>query len=170
MRWPWSKPPTVMAQCGHETLLRKTISVNGREAEVDLMPPAGQNPEYCIDCLMGMSIQCAWCSKLIMAGSPITLWGLQDGREAPEHAVAYTGPENYTAYVGCMHCADSVMDRSGFWMAGDNGKGQVVRVASVAQAVSILMEPVVVSDVRDFNEAIRLTNRVAERMEKIAPG
>ncbi len=100
--------------------------------------PLSENgkPDYCLECIGNMTIQCAWCENLIAIGSPITLYTPAEGYEVPGHAVPYT--ENSSkAFVGCLgwNCADTGGDRAGFWLPDDDGKGKVHRVPTAIETL-----------------------------------
>ncbi len=86
----------------HTSIMKMPLSKNG-------------NPDYCLDCIARMTIQCAWCRTPITIGSPITLYTPKDSR-VPKHAVAYT-KDNSKTLVGCTHQSCTLLpdDMSGYW-------------------------------------------------------
>lgn len=135
--------------CGHQT--KKTGQVKYRdESHVVAMPFSGNgNPDYCLDCVSKMSISCAWCEKFIHVDDPVTLVSPEKSFTVPEYAVRYDKDES--CIVGCLrwNCADSGVDRQGFWMP----PGKVARVPS---PIEILMsggnedKAVIVGDYSDL--------------------
>ena len=132
--------------CGHQTKKTGEVRANGARYILSLPLWKNGNPDYCIDCIANMSIKCAWCSHPIRVGDPITLYSpgprmdfisseepsevqrvrAQDDFVVPDHAVVYC--DDPLMLVGCLRwdCADSGMDRQGFWFA----PGKVHRVLS----------------------------------------
>ncbi|NTW30199.1 MAG: hypothetical protein HGA33_02895 [Candidatus Moranbacteria bacterium] len=108
-----------------------------------------------------MAIRCAWCGKPIFIGDPVTLYSPNEGFEIPEYAVRYS--EDPLRLVGCLRwdCADSGIDRSGFWMP----PGEVMRVMSPIEQVLATGTAAIVSDVNDMSEAIETTTRFAKNKE-----
>jgi hypothetical protein len=91
------------------------------------MPLTGNgNPDYCLKCIAGMSIKCAWCENSIHIGDPVTLYIPEPTYVAPEYAVRFH--EDPRCLVGCLgwNCASTGADRQGFWMP----PGRVKRIPS----------------------------------------
>ncbi|MEI6627472.1 MAG: hypothetical protein WCL61_02660 [bacterium] len=106
------------------------------------------NPNYCLDCIAKMAIRCAWCGEAISIGSPVTLYTPKEDYKIPEYATRYQN--NAKSLVGCLrwNCADSGMDRQGFWMP----PGKVKRVPSpLEMALASGDQVVIVSDLSDPN-------------------
>lgn len=140
-----------LARCGYETRLVDTVKIFDEMFEVETKLRDGQ-PDYCLDCLVKMSIQCAWCGGLIYPGDPITLYRASPSvldETRPDYAVAYLDGEQL-CYVGCLGllCAESGADRAGFWVA----PGKVKRVASPLELAVASREMVIVSDLSDQDE------------------
>jgi hypothetical protein len=110
--------------CGHRTKRTGKLTSHG-ESHVMKMPLAENDaPDYCLECIGKMSIQCAWCCSSIHINDPITLYGVKDGEVIPDHAVRFQGDP--TKFVGCLgwDCAESGGHRAGFWVP----PGEVLRV------------------------------------------
>ena len=87
--------------CGHKTKL-KGSTTDGNDTMIMTMPLAANgNPDYCLDCIGNMSIQCAWCGGPIVIGSPITLYIPKDPSKVPTYATPYKRG-NHMAFVGCL--------------------------------------------------------------------
>ncbi|MFA6493061.1 MAG: hypothetical protein WCV58_02920, partial [Patescibacteria group bacterium] len=126
-----------------------TVEVYGCPTKVSLEPNNGQ-PDYCIECLLKITIRCTWCGEPIFPDSPITLYSASDKTfEPPKHAVYYWDGKR-RCFVGCMrfNCAESGADRAGFWVP----PGVVKRVASPLELALSSGSTVVVSDLSDQNE------------------
>ena len=111
--------------------------------------------EYCSDCLVKMSIRCAWCGKSILVGSPITLnTPIRKNFKVPDYAVVYK--ENPLQLVGCLRweCADTGLDRAGFWVV----PGKVHRVVSPLEMLMATEDVVIVNDLADPDQAIPYPN------------
>ncbi|NTW88760.1 MAG: hypothetical protein HGB26_06475, partial [Desulfobulbaceae bacterium] len=117
------------------------------------LPFENNHTPYCHACIKKMAIRCAWCGKPIFIGDPVTLYSPSKGFEIPEYAVRYS--EDPLRLVGCLRwdCADSGIDRSGFWMP----PGEVMRVMSPIEQVLATGTAAIVSDVNDMREAIETT-------------
>lgn len=108
----------VATKCGHRTYLTGGVMVLGDAPSFEV-PLINGAPEYCIACVAGMSIHCAWCSKPIHVGDPVTLYVHRKDMPLGKQAVAYQEDrdDHYRRYVGCLrsNCADTSADRAGFW-------------------------------------------------------
>lgn len=123
-------------KCGHKTK-KKGFMKDGDHTTIMTMPLAESgSPDYCLDCIGKMTIQCAWCDNRISIGSPITLYTSKKPDEMPDHAVPYTEGGS-GAFVGCLgwECADTGGDRAGFWLPGEDGKGRVERVPTAIETL-----------------------------------
>jgi hypothetical protein len=149
--------------CGHETRSAGTIHVFGKaeQMKMPLNKDTG-SPDFCLDCIGEMSIRCAWCNSTITIGDPITLYTpTEKDFEVPSHAVRFQ--EKPLQLVGCLRrgCADSGIDRSGFWYPTDKEgyekNGSVGEVYRVTSPLEMMLQGdgkgnpqgVVVSDLRD---------------------
>lgn len=116
-RWVQGKRYTA-SKCGHDTYLVGGAMVLG-ETPCFKLPLVNGAPEYCIGCIAGMAVRCAWCSRPIHVGDLVTLYVRQEGMPLGKQPVAYREDENnpYRRYVGCLRssCADTSADRAGFW-------------------------------------------------------
>lgn len=115
--------------CKHSTKLKGRILSKEADFVMEMPLSVDGNPDYCLECIGKMSIQCAWCGNPIHIGNSVTLHLPRDGEtyEAPLHAVQYPTDGKY--FVGCLRwdCSDGGgIDRAGFWMP----PGQVNRVPS----------------------------------------
>lgn len=115
--------------CKHHTQKKGRVQALGDRFTMNMPLSDNGKPDYCLECISRMSIQCAWCSNSINIGDPVTLHLPRDGEvyEAPLYAVRY--PTNGKHFVGCLRwdCSDGGgIDRVGFWMP----PGQVNRVPS----------------------------------------
>ena len=144
-------------KCGHLTALKGYIVVFGEKVLISLKPKEGK-VDYCLECIGKMAIRCAWCGRSIMVGEPITLYTPTNPNfKIPEYAVVYQ--EEPLQLVGCLRwdCADSGIERAGFWVA----PGRVLRVLSPAEKLLAAVEkgeeePVVkVDNLFDINEALK---------------
>ncbi|MDO8486468.1 MAG: hypothetical protein Q7S77_02120 [Candidatus Staskawiczbacteria bacterium] len=108
--------------------------------------------EYCADCLVKMSIRCAWCGKSIKIGDPVTLnTPTKKSFQIPSYAVRY-GETYPIRLIGCLRwdCADSGADRAGFWVT----PGKVYRVLSPMEMVMATGGCVIINDLTNPNQAI----------------
>lgn len=131
MFWNLFKKRFFAEKCFHQTVKKGRVYAFGKSGIIEM--PVNENGavDYCLDCLGKMTIRCAWCNELIFIGEPITLYTpLDDEFKIPNHAVIYQ--QDPLQLVGCLRfdCADSGIDRAGFWVPGDHGKGRVDRIAS----------------------------------------
>ena len=135
--------------CGHTAKLFTRVKVLEEGAYLTLKPGF----DYCPDCLSKMAIRCAWCGRSIVAGEPITLYSPSDKNSViPAWAVVYS--KKPLRLVGCMRfdCADSGIDRSGFWVE----PGKVYRVASPMEQCLAANDVVICNDLRDISQATPL--------------
>lgn len=120
--------------CGHKTKLKGEVNAFGSTTTTEMDFPDG--PEYCLDCLGKMAIQCAWCGKAIFIGDPITLKVPNESFEVPEFAVKYR--EDPLVLVGCLRgsCTSTIAERAGFWVPAlaDQGQGHVQPTGSIFAA------------------------------------
>jgi len=125
---PFSKTCTATT-CGHKTKARGFM--NDDDYTSVITTPLAENgiPDYCINCIGNMSINCAWCGNLITIGDPITLYLPQETYQIPNYAVPYTRSDTKNALIGCLkwRCPKNPNDRAGFWVLGENGQGTVRR-------------------------------------------
>lgn len=147
-------------KCGHKTK-RKGFMNYGEHTAIMTMPLAENgNPDYCLDCIGNMTIQCAWCDNRITIGSPVTLYIPKDSYKVPDYAVPYTEGGS-KALVGCLRweCAETGGDRAGFWMPGEDGKGRVQRVPTAFEMLMGNPEAsmVLVQNTHDITEAVNPT-------------
>jgi len=114
--------------CGHQTKKKGMMKLPDGEKNIMSMPLANNgNPDYCLDCIGRMTIQCAWCNNRIAIGDPVTLYMPKKDFAVPEHAVHYS-EDGHDFLVGCLgwNCAESGADLGGRWMP----PGVVQRVPS----------------------------------------
>ncbi|NTW14626.1 MAG: hypothetical protein HGA31_06425 [Candidatus Moranbacteria bacterium] len=151
----------ITADCGHKTWLKGRVHAHD-EFCVTRIPITDGHTPYCHACLEKMAIRCAWCGKPIFVGDPITLYSPKKGFEIPDYAIRYS--EDPLTLVGCLRwdCAESGMDRSGFWMP----PGQVVRVMNAYEQIMATGTAVVVNDLGDFKEAVETTRKHAPPEEQ----
>jgi hypothetical protein len=140
--------------CGHVAKRKTKISI-GHEWGVYVLD---QKREHCPNCFMNAMAYCAWCSRYILPGSPITLYTPRDPNKLPPHARVYKRTPKLMV-VGClrMDCAQGGMDRMGFWVM----PGKVKRVASPTEVLLAQMEkgdfrPLIVHDLADEAEAVAI--------------
>lgn len=141
----------VASKCGHTTALKGTVSAFGQSTITKIRRDQNGSTPYCLECLGGMAIRCAWCGNPIFIGDPITLYAPVSeesyekrlkgqteffrvdylGMKLPKGSVVY-GEKPYSL-VGCLRwkCADTGADRAGFWLPGSDGKGTVHRIKTV---------------------------------------
>ena len=151
----------IMADCGHKTWLKARVRAYGESCKTRLPFETNNHTPYCHACIEKMAIRCAWCGKPIFIGDPVTLYSPNKGFEIPEYAVRYS--EDPLRLVGCLRwdCADSGIDRSGFWIP----PGEVMWVMSPIEQVLATGTAAIVSDVNDMREAIETTTRFAKNKE-----
>lgn len=136
--------------CGHEIKMSGTVIVFGKETSFVLNNP---NSTYCMECYAKMAIRCAWCGGTIMVGDPITLYTpIKQDFQIPDYAIVYE--KDPLQLVGCLgwECADSGMDRSGFWIE----PGEVQRVASPMEMLLATDDVIICSDLSDISKAVRM--------------
>jgi len=121
----------VASACGHKTWVNGRVTAFGQTIKT-VMPLKNGRPEYCLDCIGGMAIQCAWCTLPIFIGDAVTLYSPREiGYEIPSFAVVYS--EEPMRLVGCLRwdCMQTGADRAGFWLPDATGKGHVERVPTI---------------------------------------
>jgi hypothetical protein len=143
--------------CSHETNKSGRISSLGRISLMKMPLSENGNPDYCLECIGKMAIECAWCKEPISIGDPVTLYiaNEENASELSEHAVRYA--EDPQCVVGCLrwNCGQSGIDRQGFWMP----PGQVERIPS---PLEMMMTPgnegkaVIIGDLSDPNDKGKL--------------
>ncbi|MGH7238695.1 MAG: hypothetical protein ACREHG_01380 [Candidatus Saccharimonadales bacterium] len=118
--------------CGHKTKLFERVKICG---QMGFYRIAGKNPDYCCSCLTNMARRCPVCGNMILVGNPIRLVQILEGFILPDCAVwrdpTLRDPE-ISWFVACLECADTVAERSGFWVP----PGRVRRVKSLFQLAS----------------------------------
>lgn len=127
----------IAKECGHGTKRAIEVSAFGYTRKGIFKK---DDLQYCSDCLVNMTIKCAWCGKPIFVGDPVTLYTpMKEDFIVPKHAVIYK--KDPLQLVGCLRwdCADTGVDRSGFWVP----PGKVQRVLS---PIEILMGRVAEGD------------------------
>ena len=134
--------------CGHTTKLFALTYVELLKEK--LFTSLAKNPKYCPDCRAKMTIRCAWCGKPILVGGAITLYTpSRKDFVVPDYALVYR--KNPLQLVGCLRwsCADSGIDRAGFWVE----PGEVYRVLSPMELCIQTDAPIIVNDITDINQA-----------------
>jgi len=112
--------------CNHQTKREGWITSDSGSYGMRMPLSDNGSPDYCLECIGKMEIKCAWCENPIRIGDPVTLYIPREPNNVPKHAVKYH--DDSKCVVGCLrwNCADSGMDRQGFWTP----PGQVLRVPS----------------------------------------
>ena len=130
----------IVAGCGHKTKFKDKVTAFGETIITSINPRSGK-VDYCHECLGKMAIQCAWCAKAIFVGDSITLYSPKDTTEikVPDYAVIFD--EKLLQLVGCgrSSCASTGADYAGFWIPGENGKGEVNRTPTMIEQSLISM-------------------------------
>lgn len=111
-----------------------------------------ERPDYCLECIGKMTIQCAWCDGPIYIGSPITLYTPKEGFVIPEHAIRHN-ENSREKLVGCMRrgCGEMVA-MCGYWMP----PGEVARVPSPIELCLTTGKAVLVGDTDDYPGSVSL--------------
>ena len=142
-------------KCGHQTHRTGKVSAFGQSIKTKMPINEDGTVDYCLDCLAKMVIRCGWCGEPIFIGNPITLYTPPEDFEIPYYAVIYN--EDPLQIVGCLgwDCAQSGADRAGFWVPGEDGKGQVERVRTPFEILLGEKAPsmVIIQDTGDVVEA-----------------
>jgi hypothetical protein len=143
--------PRVLANCGHLTLEKGEVSAFGDTVTTAMPRNAEGGFDYCLGCLAGMTITCAWCGEPIFIGDPVTLYGSVSGEGLLGDATPYS--EDPKFFVGCLrwNCAQTGADRAGFWLPSNTGKGYVKRTRSLFE-MALQSDVVVVNDLSDSTE------------------
>ena len=142
-------------KCGHHTKRTGEVRAFGKKTLMQMSLNKNSTVDYCLDCISKMTIQCAWCDLPILIGDSITLYTPISGFKVPDHAVIYK--KKLLQLVGCLrrNCADTGADQAGFWMPGENGRGQVVRVPTAFELLlSALGSALIVGNVHDIGETM----------------
>ena len=142
-------------KCGHRTTNSGDVTAFEQTIQVK-MPVVDKDVEYCLECISGMTIQCAWCKLPIFIADPVTLYTPSKATfKKPDHAVVYR--KHPLQLVGCLRwdCAQTGGDRSGFWLPGEDGHGAVTKVMSPIEQVMATGKSVFVSDIADARRVNR---------------
>ncbi len=148
--------------CGHNAKRKTILTIHGKSGVYTL----GKEHDYCPQCWAKAAIKCTWCSNTITPGDAITLYTPRDKEfKIPEHAVVYKRTP-HLQLVGCLgwDCADSGMDRSGFWVM----PGKVQRAASPMEMMMYgnpNNEVMIVNDLSNPNEAVLIPDEIAKSGE-----
>lgn len=137
--------------CGHKTKQKGEVSAYGSTTDT-VMPLNDGTVDYCLECIAGMAIQCAWCGRTIFIGDPVTLFTPKDPEfVAPEHAVVFK--EQPLQLIGCLRssCCDTVADRAGVWVPDEGGNGHVQLLQSI-YSMATGSEGVIIGDITNPNE------------------
>lgn len=128
---PWFRKRMTASVCGHKTFVKGSVTAFGQTTRT-VMPLKDGRPEYCLDCITDMAVQCAWCTLPIFIGDAVTLYSPREIEyEVPSFAVVYS--EVPPRLVGCLRwdCAQTGADRAGVWLPNSIGKGHVKRMPTV---------------------------------------
>lgn len=111
----------IASMCGHTTKLVETLHAFEEKAVVELPQNNRQLPMFCGSCVSKRSIRCAWCSRPIFVGDPVTLHRAPDDFEVPIESRVFS--HDPRRLVGCMHpdCIEISDPMSAFWRVGDDG-------------------------------------------------
>lgn len=101
-------------KCGHSTKMRGRVVGFDGDSFLAELPVVDDTTTYCHDCLGKMTIRCAWCSRSIFVGKPITLSVQPLAAQMPAYA-RYLNLDEGRAYIGCAACAKPEDNRTGFW-------------------------------------------------------
>jgi hypothetical protein len=140
----------IASKCGHETRLKGEVTAFGQTITTEM--GFGGKPEYCLECLGSMAIKCAWCEKPIFIGDPVTAkLPLDPEFKLPEGAVAIS--DHPLQVIGCLgsDCTDTIAERAGFWVPGEDGKGHLERTRSIFEQA--MHGSAVVQDIGSMAEA-----------------
>ncbi len=144
----------VSKKCGHSFKWKKKFKFTVFGEEVSFSTPKDEIPGYCPECFSKMIIKCAWCGKLILPGSPITLYTPGDPAfVVPKHTHVFS--KDPLQLVGCLYqdCAECGGDRAGFWVV----PGEVWRVPRPEELFLLgYTGSVFVKDLADMKEANEL--------------
>ena len=148
------KKSYLATRCQHQTVLRaEVVQIDGSVMPMKLRLEDGK-VEYCLNCLAGMAIRCAWCRQPIFIGETLTLYSPGANFIARGDEVVFrTDP---VLMVGCMRigCGNGG-DRDGFWWPDDTGHGRVVPVMSPLEQALGTGRMVIVPNLSDISEATR---------------
>jgi len=123
--------------CKHETKGAGEISAFDETQLIKMPLNDGGVPDFCLDCISKMAIQCAWCGEPITIGSPIALYTPSDLASVKLDLKIHQHNDDPNQFVGCLRwdCAECGGDRAGFWYPDTAlpftcPRGRVHRVAS----------------------------------------
>jgi hypothetical protein len=149
------KPRHTASKCDHKTKRKGKVEAFDSHTITSMPLNQSGSVDWCLKCLGKMAVRCAWCGKPIFIGDPITLYTPRGDFKVPEYAVAYK--QDPLQLVGCLRweCADTRADRAGFWLPGNDGRGQVERVPTAYAAIlgSGGNYAVIIGDAHDIAEA-----------------
>lgn len=161
----WLFRRTIKADCGHRTKIKDWVFAFN-EGVITEIPVQNRKAPHCHKCLAQMAIRCAWCGKTIFIGDAVTLYQPEESYQIPDYAVFYS--QDPPRLVGCLRweCADSGVDRAGFWMP----PGEVERVPSPLEMALVTTEPVViVNDLTNYKEALDSQSKMVEKVQSSLP-
>ena len=145
------RPTYVANKCAHKTKNKGFVKAGDQTTIMTMPLEENGSPDYCLDCISKMRIQCAWCGDGIIIGHPITLYIPRDTYAVPDYAVSYR-EGGCEALVGCVRGkCDPMIDRAGFWVPGKNGRGMVERVPTALEVImtNLDAEAVVIHDMAE---------------------
>lgn len=133
---------TLQCECGHETKMKKGITINGENSTIYVRYRPFKNVPFCLDCVEKMIVTCPWCGRPIYVGDYITLYTPADPNfKIPEGAVVYT--KDPLRLVGCQRsdCAETGADYCGIWEV----PGKVKRFPSAIERVLKTGKPAIMN-------------------------
>ena len=110
------KDCTLQCECGHETKMKKEVTINGEKSTLHVKYHPFKKVPLCLDCIEKMTIICPWCNKPIFIGDYITLYKpASPNFTIPKGSKIYSN--NPLLLVGCQRssCADTGADYCGIW-------------------------------------------------------
>jgi hypothetical protein len=140
--------------CGHKTKRKGLVSAFGGKIMMQLGLCENGKPEYCLDCIGQMSIQCAWCEGSIAIGDYVTLYAHETNTRIPKHAVRYHEDEGLL--IGCMRkgCGSLFAKKLGIWTP----PGVVKRIPSPVEIlrVNVNNDFIIIFETSDPNDLGKL--------------
>ncbi|OGZ72397.1 MAG: hypothetical protein A2908_03055 [Candidatus Staskawiczbacteria bacterium RIFCSPLOWO2_01_FULL_38_12b] len=95
--------------CGHSAKFFARIEVDG---QYYFGPLKNKNPDYCHECLAGMSMRCVLCGKPILIGDSVTLFVAPEAQgDSLMYQYQYKG-----CLIGCWQCVSTSVEIIGRWV------------------------------------------------------
>lgn len=127
--------------CGHTTKRKGCIKSLSKPYVMKMPLGKNGNPDYCLDCIAGMSIQCVRCEGEITVGDRVALYLMNEDYVLPLATMRFHVHGNSQYAVGCLrwNCVEPGGDCMHIWLPPGEVEyinAQLIRMCVSGEVVS----------------------------------